>query len=47
MEAKFAKPGEVLTASQLLVVSFKLRRINIEIKLENRNKNLNHYNIRI
>ena len=38
MEAKVAKPGEVLTASQFLVVSFKLGRINIEIKLKNRKK---------
>ena len=40
MEAKVAKPGEVLTASQYLVVNFKLGKINIEFKLENRKKNL-------
>ena len=33
-----AKPGEVLTASQYLVVNFKLGNINIEFKLENRKK---------
>ena len=38
MEAKVAKPGEILTASQYLVVSFKLGRVNIEFKLENRKK---------
>ena len=47
MEAKVAKPGEVLTASQYLVVNFKLGKINIEFKLKNRKKNLNHCNIRI
>ena len=35
MEAKVAKPGEVLTASQYLVVNFKLGKINFEFKLEN------------
>ena len=38
MEAKIAKPGEVLTASQYWVVNFKLGKINIEFKLENRKK---------
>ena len=38
MEAKIEKPGEVLTASQNLVVNFKLGKINIEFKLENRKK---------
>ena len=47
MEAKVAKPGEVLTASQCLVVNFKLGKINTEFKLKNSKKNLNHCNIRI
>ena len=38
MEAKIAKPGELLTACQYLVVNFKLGKINIEFKLENRKK---------
>ena len=38
MEAKIAKSGEVLTASQYLVVNFKLGKINIDFKLENRKK---------
>ena len=38
MEAKIATPGEALTASQHWVASFKLGKINIEFKLENRKK---------
>ena len=38
MEAKIEKLGEVLTASQHLVVNIKLGKINIEFKLENRKK---------
>ena len=40
MEAKIEKPGEILTASQHLVVNFKLGKINIEFKLENRKKKI-------
>ena len=38
MEAKIAKTEEILTASQYLVVNFKLGNINIDFKLENRKK---------
>ena len=40
MEAKVAKPGEVLTASQYLVVNFKLGKLNIDFILENRKKKI-------
>ena len=38
MEAKIAKPGEVLTASQYSVVSFKLGKINIDLNWKSKKK---------
>ena len=43
---KIATPGKALRASHYWVANFKLDKINIEFKLENRKKYIKHCKIR-